>query len=69
MLVEFTTLPLRIDTPFAGELLLLGRLLFGGVLAFMGLNHFMNVEEMTGYAEFKGLPAPRFSVIASGLLR
>ena len=68
MLVEFTTLPLRIDTPFAGELLLLGRLLFGGVLAFMGLNHFMNVEEMTGYAEFKGLPAPRFSVIASGLL-
>jgi uncharacterized membrane protein YphA (DoxX/SURF4 family) len=68
MLAEFTTLPLRIDTPFAGELLLLGRLLFGGVLAFMGLNHFMNVEEMTGYAEFKGLPAPRFSVIASGLL-
>ena len=68
MLAELTTLPLQIDTPFAGELFLLGRLLFGGVLAFMGLNHFTGIDEMAGYAEFKGLPAPRFSVIASGLL-
>ncbi len=68
MLAEFTTLPLQLDTPFAGELFLIGRLLFGGVLAFMGLNHFMDVDTMAGYAEFKGLPAPRFSVIASGLL-
>lgn len=52
----------------AGELFLLGRLLFGGVLAFMGFNHFMNTDQMTGYAEFKGLPAPRFGVIASGVL-
>jgi len=34
----------------------------------MGLNHFMDVDTMAGYAEFKGLPAPRFSVIASGLV-
>jgi len=50
----------------AGELFLFARLLFGGVLAFMGLNHFMNADQMTGYAEFKGLPAPRLSVVGSG---
>jgi len=68
MLAEITTLPLQFDTPFAGELFLLGRILFGATLAFMGLNHFMDVDTMAGYAEFKGLPAPRFSVIASGLV-
>lgn len=68
MLAEITMLPLQLDAPFAGELFLLGRLLFGGVLAFMGLNHFMNVDAMAGYAEFKGLPAPRFSTVASGAL-
>lgn len=52
----------------SGELLLLGRLLFGGVLAFMGFNHFLDLENMTGYAEAKGLPAPRFAVIASGAM-
>lgn len=45
---------------------LLARVLFGGVLAFMGLNHFLNFESMAGYAEFKGLPAPKLSVLASG---
>jgi putative oxidoreductase len=48
--------------------LLVGRVLFGGVLAFMGLNHFLNLDEMAGYAEFKGLPAPTFSVVASGVV-
>mgnify|MGYP006303887255 CR=1 FL=1 len=49
------------------DVLLLGaRLLFGGVIAFMGLNHFLQLEQMTGYAEFKGLPAPKLSVVASG---
>ncbi len=68
MLAEITTLPLQLDSPLAGELFLLGRILFGATLAFMGLNHFMDVDTMAGYAEFKGLPAPRFSVIASGLV-
>ena len=68
MLAELTTLPLQLDTPLAGELFLLGRLLFGGVLAFTGLNHFLDVDGMAGYAEFKGLPLPRFSVVASGIL-
>ncbi|WP_136716204.1 DoxX family protein [Halorientalis salina] len=51
-----------------GVALLVGRVLFGGVIAFTGLNHFMQTEEMTGYAEFKGLPAPKFGVLASGVL-
>jgi uncharacterized membrane protein YphA (DoxX/SURF4 family) len=42
------------------------RLLFGGVIAFMGLNHFLQLEQTAGYAEFKGLPAPKLSVVASG---
>ena len=68
MIAELTTLPLQFDTPFAGELFLLGRLLFGGILAFTGLNHFTDIDGMAGYAEFKGLPLPRFSVVASGVL-
>ncbi len=68
MLAEITTLPLQIDTPFAGELFLLGRILFGATLAFMGLNHFMDLDAMAGYAEFKGLPLPRVSVIGSGVV-
>ncbi|PSQ46667.1 quinol oxidase [Halobacteriales archaeon SW_6_65_15] len=47
---------------------LAGRVLFGGVLAFMGLNHFLQADQMTGYAEMKGAPAPRLSVYASGAL-
>jgi len=62
-------LPLQTD-PFAGalagELFLVARLLFGGVLAFMGLNHFQQTDALAGYAEAKGLPAPRLAVLASG---
>lgn len=60
--------PAVFDSAGAGEVFLLGRLLFGGVLAFMGLNHFMDIEGMAGYAEMKGLPAPKFSVVASGVM-
>lgn len=51
-----------------GLVLLVGRILFGGVIAFTGLNHFLQTEEMTGYAEYKGLPAPKAGVLLSGLL-
>jgi len=47
---------------------LLARVLFGGVLAFMGINHFSGVEGMAGYAQMKGIPAPTFSVVASGVM-
>lgn len=46
--------------------LVLARVLFGGVIAFMGLSHFRQVDEMSGYAQHKGLPAPKLSVLASG---
>jgi len=62
-------IPLQTDLFTAtgsAEVFLLARVLFGGVLAFMGLNHFMNTDDMVGYAQFKGMPAPRLSVLASG---
>lgn len=54
------------ETAGAEIVFLLARVVFGGVLAFMGLNHFTNAEQMAGYAEFKGLPAPTLSVLGSG---
>ena len=54
------------ETTGAEVAFLLSRVGFGGVLAFMGLNHFLNAEEMTGYAEFEGIPAPEASVLLSG---
>ena len=59
---------MAIDTGLGAILVLVGRLLFGGLLAFQGLNHFMNTDEMAGYAGSNGVPAPRFGVIASGIL-
>ena len=59
---------MALDAGLAGILLLAGRIPFGGILAFQGLNHFQNIGAMTGYAEAKGLPAPRFGVVASGVL-
>jgi len=51
-----------------GLVLLVARVLFGVVVAFMGLNHFLQTEQMTGYAEHKGLPAPKLAVLGSGLV-
>ncbi|GAB6877854.1 DoxX family protein [Halorubrum gandharaense] len=59
---------LQFNLELSNELFLIARLLFGGVIAFTGLNHFLDVEGMAGYAEFKGIPFPTFSVIASGVL-
>jgi len=55
-------------TGIEGILLLLGRILFGGVIAFTGLNHFMQTDQMAGYAQHKGLPAPKVGVLASGVV-
>lgn len=59
---------MAVELTAGGLALLAGRLLFGGLLAFMGLNHFLDVEGMAGYAESKGIPAPRLGVVISGLL-
>lgn len=55
-----------VATGIESVLLVAARLLFGGVIAFMGLNHFLQIDQMAGYAQFKGLPAPKLSVVASG---
>lgn len=55
-------------TGIEGIALVIGRILFGGVIVFNGVNHFMNTEEMTGYAEYKGLPAPKLGVLGSGVV-
>ena len=53
----------------AGEaIFLVGRVLFGAVLAYMSINHFANADYMAGYAESKGVPAGKFSVVASGVM-
>lgn len=53
-------------TGIEGVILLIGRILFGGVIAFTGVNHFLQTDQMTGYAEHKGLPAPKAGVLGSG---
>ncbi len=52
-----------VDLAFA-----VGRSLFGLVLGFMGLNHVLNVDQMSGYADMKGVPMPTVAVVATGLL-
>lgn len=59
---------MALDTAAGGVAFLLGRLLFGVLLGFMGLNHFTGVDEMSGYAASKGVPAPRIAVVVSGII-
>ena len=66
MISNISTTVLQLDAGSAGLAFLVARVLFGVVLAFMGLNHFMNVDQMAGYAEAKGIPAGRLSVVFSG---
>jgi putative oxidoreductase len=47
--------------------LLIGRVLFGGLFVLNGLNHLRNRAAMTGYATYKGLPAPGLAIVASGV--
>lgn len=56
------------ETGLAAVAFLLGRLVFGALMAFMGVNHFTNTDQMAGYAEMKGVPAPRAAVLLTGAL-
>ncbi len=47
---------------------LIGRIIAGGYFLFNAFNHFTNVEGMKGYADSKGVPAPKVAVIGSGVL-
>ncbi len=57
---------MAIDTGLGAVVFLVARVLFGGLLAFQGLNHFQNADAMSGYAQSKGVPAARASVLLSG---
>lgn len=46
---------------------LIGRMLFGGFFLYNGIHHLKNRHEMAPYAEAKGVPAPKTSVVASGI--
>lgn len=50
------------------NLLLAGRILAAVLLLFNGVNHFLNTGQVTGYAEYKGLPAPQVMVYLSGIV-
>ena len=47
---------------------LLARILFAAIFVASGLGHLTATAAMTGYAEYKGVPAARLSVIVSGVL-
>lgn len=57
---------MTIETTLGGIAFLVGRVLFGVLLGFMGVNHFTGLDGMSGYAEAKGVPFPRLSVVVSG---
>jgi len=59
---------MALETATGGLAFLVGRVVFGILLGVMGLNHLTGLDGMSGYAEAKGVPAPRLAVILSGLM-
>ena len=49
-------------------LLIIGRVLFALIFINSGYGHFKNLAAMTGYAQYKKVPAAKLSVIVTGLL-
>lgn len=47
---------------------LLGRIIFGGYFLMNAYYHLFQTAALTGYAQAKGVPAPRTAVVVSGLL-
>ncbi|MEY5152598.1 MAG: DoxX family protein [Actinobacteria bacterium] len=48
--------------------LVIGRVLFALIFVASGINHITKAEHMTGYAQFKKVPAAKASVLLSGVL-
>ena len=48
--------------------LIIGRVLFALLFINSGIAHLTKLEAMTGYAQYKKIPAAKLSVIASGLM-
>jgi uncharacterized membrane protein YphA (DoxX/SURF4 family) len=49
-------------------LLVIGRVLFALLFINSGIAHLTKLEAMTGYAQFKKVPAAKLSVIVTGLM-
>ena len=49
-------------------LFVIGSVLFAFLFIGAGIGHFKATEAMTGYAKYKGLPAPKAGVLVSGAL-
>ncbi|CAM8629718.1 COG2259 Predicted membrane protein [Candidatus Planktophila versatilis] len=47
--------------------LVIGRILFAFIFVTSGIAHFAKLEAMTGYAQYKKLPAAKLGVMISGL--
>ena len=47
--------------------LFIGQLLFAALFITSGMGHFAKLEAMTGFAQYKKLPAAKLGVMASGL--
>lgn len=47
--------------------LVIGRILFALIFVTSGIAHFAKLEAMTGYAQYKKLPAAKLGVMISGL--
>lgn len=47
---------------------ILGKILFGGYFMRSGYNHIKNLGMLTGYAQSKGVPAPKLAVFVTGLM-
>lgn len=48
--------------------LIIGRVLFALIFINSGLAHITKLQAMTGYAQFKKVPAPKAAVLVSGLM-
>ena len=49
-------------------ILIIGRVLFALMCVQGGLTHFTKAEAMSGYAQFKGVPAPKLANLVSGAM-
>ena len=48
--------------------LIIGRVLFALLFISSGISHLTKLEAMTGYAQYKKVPAAKFSVVLTGLM-
>jgi putative oxidoreductase len=48
--------------------LIIGRVLFALLFISSGISHLTKLEAVTGYAQYKKVPAAKFSVVLSGLM-